>query len=453
MAAVQRRDAVEREYRELLGEVEQRIAGLPDTATAGDVDRIESESRVRLDEVEARLEAARSQVEKFERIAEARKASAHLIPAGDLVVREPRTYNADDPEGPSFFADLFRAQRVGDQGALERLQRNNREVAEARGVEGRAVLTTSDFYPPVWADKAYVVTMRPRLVYAGLVQQLPLPPYGETVTIPKYTGPQDAANFQAGDNAAVETAPGSTSQLTAPICLAAGFVDVARQAVERALPGLDQVIFGDISRDIAHKIEVGCLTGSGTNQPLGILQNGSVPSVSVSGQTAAQLLLKLADLSQRIEVAVGEPANFVLMHPRRFGWLASLLDSNGRPLIVPTGQGPFNSFGLVANQGGDDGLSLSPDVTAVGWLAGLPVFTSSSIPVTSGAGTNEDWVLVGVRDLACRWSDPASIRSFTFEGVASSTASIRLQALTYSSYITRYPAAFGIIEGLTTPGF
>ncbi|MGH7487031.1 MAG: phage major capsid protein, partial [bacterium] len=229
--------------------------------------------------------------------------------------------------------------------------------------------------------------------------------------------------------------------------------DVARQAVERALPGLDQVIFSDISRDIARKIEVGCLNGSGTNAPLGILQDGGVPAVTVSGQTAVQLLLKLADLMQRVEVAVGEPADFILMHSRRFSWLASLVDSQNRPLVVPSGAGPFNSFGTISQQSADDGFSLDPDTRPMGYMLGLPIYTSSSIPVTSGSGTNEDWLVVGVRDLAVRWADAQGIRSFTFEGVASSTASIRLQALTYSSYITRYPAAFGIVKGMTTPAF
>jgi HK97 family phage major capsid protein len=228
---------------------------------------------------------------------------------------------------------------------------------------------------------------------------------------------------------------------------------VARQWLERGAPGADVVIHGDISRDIARKIEVACLNGSGTNQPKGVLQESSVPAVTVTGQTAAQVLLKLADLMQRIEVAVGEPADFVLMHSRRFAWLASLLDSNQRPLIVPAGQGPYNAFGTVSLQKPDDGLSISPDLAPAGYMAGLPIYTSPSLPVGNGTGTNEDWLVVGASRLAARWADPAGIRSFTFDAVASSTNSIRLMALTYGAFITRYPAAFGVIKGMTTPSF
>ena len=416
---------------------------------------IESEFRTQLDQAEASVKEARRRAETTERLERAR-ANNPIISAGDLHVREARTYDPRNVER-SFFADLWAAQKTGSQDAHQRLQRNNQEVAEARGWshggEARASITTSDFYAPIWLADEFVTTQRARQVYAALVAQLDLPPYGETVTIPAYTGPTDAANAQAGDNASLQSSAGSTSQLTGPVTLYAGFCDVSRQWLERGAPGADKVIFGDISRDIARKTEIACLNGSGSNQPKGVLQESGVPSVTVSGQTAAQVLLKLADLMQRIEVAVGEPADFILMHSRRFAWLASLLDSQNRPLIVPAGQGPYNAFGTVSLQTAEDGLALSPDTKPAGYMAGIPIYTSPSLPTTNGSGTNEDPVVVGVAHLAARWRDPAGIRSFSFEGVASATASIRLQALTYGAYLTRYPLAFGVIKGLTTPSF
>jgi hypothetical protein len=380
---------------------------------------------------------------------------AHLIPAGDLRVREQPIYSEYDPE-TSYFSDLYAFQKTGSQTALGRLQRNNAEVVESRtgsGRESRASISTVDFYQPLWMADQYTTTHRARMVFANLVTQLVLPPGGETVTIPAYSGPVDAANAQAGDNSAIQTASGTTSQLTAPVTLFGGYCDVARQWLERGNPGADTVIFGDISRDIARKTEIACLNGSGTSQPLGILQEGAVPSVTVGGQTAAQFLLKLADLMQRIEVAVGEPANFILMHSRRFSWLASLLDANGRPLVSTIGAGPNNAFGTISQQQPEDGLALTADMVPSGYMAGIPIYTSPSLPTANGASTNEDPCVVGVSHLAVRWADPAGIRSFTWDSVVSSTASIRLQALSYGAFKVRYPAAFGRILGLTTPSF
>jgi HK97 family phage major capsid protein len=420
--------------------------------TRGTEDDDDTPQTVKLNEREraivAQDRADAAKAEKREVIREARESATRVIPPERVTFgAEEHTYRKGGEF--SYFSDLYAAKQTGSPAAIERLQRNNREVAS----ESRAALTTSDFYPPQFLSDQYVTTMRPRLVYAALVQQLALPPSGETVTIPKYTAPADAAAFQAGDNQAVQSSAGTSSQLTAPIASAAGYLDVARQSIERAIPGLDEVVLSDISRDIGRKIEVACLNGSGSNQPKGVLQESGVPSVTVGAQTAVQFLLKLADLMQRIEIAVGEPADFVCMHPRRWSWLESLVDSNNRPLVVPAGQGPFNSFGTFNPQGEQDGLSLSPDVTPLGYIAGLPIYTSSAMPSATGAGTNEDPVLVGVRSLACRWADPQGIRNFAFEGVVSSTASVRLMGFTYSSYITRYPTAFGIIAGLTTPSF
>jgi HK97 family phage major capsid protein len=443
-------------YSELLSTVESRIASLPDTATVSDVDTIQTEFRSRLDAAEASIAEARKRAETAQRITEARAASQHLIPNGDVRVTDSPTYDPRNPER-SFVSDLWAAQRMGSREALDRLQRNNREVVASRifpgSSESRATLTTADFYPPAYLAHEYVTSHRARMVFAGLVEQHDLPPYGTTVTIPAYTAPTDSTNPQGGDNAAIQTAAGTTSQLTAPITSYAGYVDVARQAIERALPGLDKVIFGDLSRDIGRKIEIACLNGSGSNQPLGILQEGTVPSVTVSGQTAAQLLLKVADIAQRVETAVGEQANFIVMAPRRYSWLASLLDSQNRPLIVPVGAGPNNAFGTLSNVQRDDDLAVAPDLRPSGYFMGLPVYTSPSLPLTLGAGTNEDWLIVGASYMAARWSDPQGIREFAFDSVASSTGSIRLQAWHYGSFKVRYPSAFGIVKGMTVPVF
>jgi HK97 family phage major capsid protein len=446
-------DAVSTNYKDALDTVEARLAALPPTATTADVDAVERSAN--LTGLKADLASAQAQVDRATSIAEARAATSHLIPAGSLSVTEATTYNEHNPE-VSYFHDLYSAQRTGSPSALARLQRNNAEVAESRsrfGAEARSTLTTTDFYPPAWMESLWTTSHRARMVYAGLCSQLQLPPYGQTITIPAYTGPTDAAQPQAGDNQAIQTAAGSTAQLTAPIITYAGYCDVSRQSVERALPGLDKVIFGDIARDIARKIEVACLNGSGSNQPKGVFQESGVPAVTITGQTAAQLLLKLADVLQQIEVAVGEPADFILMHSRRFAWLSSLLDSNNRPLVVPAGQGPYQSFATFAQQDATDGLSVAPDLRPSGSMLGVNIYTSPSIPTTSGASTNEDWLLAGVSHLSVRLSDPAGIREFTFDAVASSTGSLRLQGWTYGAYITRYPSAYGIVKGATPPTF
>jgi len=297
-----------------------------------------------------------------------------------------------------------------------------------------------------------VTSRRQRLVYAALVTQLPLPDGGETVYLPRYTGPTDAAAAQAGDNAAVTTNSGTTDQLSGPIYTVAGYCTTSRQSVERAMPGLDEILGADIARDINKKIDSYTLTGSGSNQAKGVFTENP-PAVTVTGQTINQFLLKLGDLSQRIEVAVGQNPTVLIMHPRRWAWLTSLVDATtNRPIIVPSSQGPYNSFG-TANALSTEYNPSAPDVAPVGQISGLSVYTDSNISTTNGATTSEDWCLVGVPELAVRWYDPQDIRTFVFDAVDSATGSLRIQGWTYSAYLTRFVSAFGVLKGLTAPTF
>ena len=80
----------------------------------------------------------------------------------------------------------------------------------------------------------------------------------------------------------------------------------------------------------------------------------------------------------------------------------------------------------------------------------------TSITVSAGAGTNEDKCIVGALQESILWTDPNGIRSFSFESILSSTAGIRLQALTYAAFsAARLPKSITILSGsgLASPVF
>src|SRR2546426_216740 len=97
---------------------------------------------------------------------------------------------------------------------------------------------------PIWDSADTALVPRTRRVTALLVRQAPLVAYGNTVDIPKYTGPTDAASVQSADNASVQASDGSTSLLQATVFTVVGQADLSRQAFERA-PGLDATIYRD----------------------------------------------------------------------------------------------------------------------------------------------------------------------------------------------------------------
>ena len=90
----------------------------------------------------------------------------------------------------------------------------------------------------------------------------------------------------------------------------------------------------------------------------------------------------------------------------------------------------------------------------VGSLQGLPVVTDPNIGITSGAGTNEDKVIVMRASDCYLWE--SSIRTRMLPEVGSGTLTVRAQAYGYISFTAeRQPKAISILSGsgLSTPTF
>ncbi len=134
----------------------------------------------------------------------------------------------------------------------------------------------------------------------------------------------------------------------------------------------------------------------------------------------------------------------VVMHPRRWAWLASFADSTGRPLVVPS-SGGFNS---MANPGANAAQGF------VGTVLGMEVYTDPNVPTNLGAGTNKDVVLVFLRDDL--WLFESALRAEVFREPYSDSAGVLVRVLNYASFIPdRYAASLGQLQGtdLVTPTF
>ena len=113
-----------------------------------------------------------------------------------------------------------------------------------------------------------------------------------------------------------------------------------------------------------------------------------------------------------------------------------LLDET--PDLVPMGLGTSLGYGQI-----------------VGSLMGLPVLTDASIPITNGAGTNEDVIVVCRASDLILWEDP--LMRFTFEQAPSTApGQVRLAVGRFCLFHAgRYPLGISIISGtgLVTPSF
>jgi len=444
---------------------EARFAALSDDAPVEEVEALSSEMDVELAAADDYIERTKKQLAQAETLAEAR-AALGFRPAGELRVTEPLTYTKENPHGPSFFHDLYVLQTRGSSDARERLEKGTVETRvglEERGIvlrdaEGRALSSSStaggDFLPPLYFGDLYAYFKRARRVTANLVRNLPLAAKGNTITIPRVTGGSTAI-VQTADNQNVSNTDPVTAILTIPVCTVAGYVDLSRQIVERSEPGLDQIVVEDLLMDYNKSVNSYCVNGTGSNgQPTGILVQSNVNSITYTSAspTVYGLYPKVLDAVRQITEAIFEPSVGIIMTARRWAWILAAVDSSNRPFAVASTQGPYNALGLH----NEANASFLENMVPAGSFAGYPVYIDETISKVSGASTNQDSIFVGAFNEDILWEDPAGPRQFTFEGVTSQTAAIRVQVFGYMAFTAgRYPAGNSKITGtgLTAPTF
>ena len=281
--------------------------------------------------------------------------------------------------------------------------------------------------------------MRP---LADVMPGYTLPPDGMSFTITRITTGTATAVQTSQNSAPTETDLQSTD-LVLSVCTIMGAQDISRQLFERS-PGAapaDQLILADLVADYATRLDAQIISGSGSNgEHLGILNVSDVNTGSWTGTTVASFYTSVAGAINSVNTARYAPAQVIVMHPRRWNWLLSMSDPDGRPLVTPyTGQAS-NPVGLGGNGYG-----------VVGSLLGLPVVIDANVPTNLGASTDEDRVIVTRLDDHGLWETPGGPMTFTFESVSNAPATVRLAVAGYSAFTAaRYPKSTTIISG---PGF
>jgi len=378
------------------------------------------------------------------------------------VTRNEATYRPDS--GTSFLRDLVASQR-GDFGAMERLHRNNQEMAEherrawaeARNRASEGDLESGElrdgttggtsmgsFIPPVWLVEELASRPRVGRVLAPFMRPGGFP-VTNSITIPRVTTGSSVAS-QSAENAAVSETDIVTAQLTRSTVTIAGQQDVSLQSLDLSPYPVDQIIFADLDAAYEAELDRQLLRGSGTSgELLGINAVSSINTVTYTdaSPTVPELYPKLADGIQQIHASAFRPPQIVVMHPRRWGWITAALDGQNRPLVTPTA--PMNAaalFGDVASQG------------IVGGAQGLAIVTTASGATNLGAGTNQDQIVIARPAVMILMEGPKRTRILM--EVLSGTLTARLQLWAYCNFFAgRLPSAISTIDGtgLVTPTF
>lgn len=426
-----------------------------------ELDELSEDQRTELAEAEVRADTALADVAEAEK-REARKTQFQSIPKTEPVAKpeariqvtsEERTYrDGNAPGDHKYWLDLYKANRLGDMDARERLIRNN---AEARDLTRTDTSSVGEFVPPAWLLELYQGGIRAtNRVTANRVRSMTLPGGTDSLNIPKITtNPTVAA--QTADNAAVNEVDTVSGTVTAPVVTFAGQNDVAIQVLEQSplAGGFDQLIFRELLDDLDRYVDTQVLNGTGANGQV----KGIVP-VAIAGSqktaytdaspTQPEMYPSFGKLLSLITTARKDTVECMVMHPRRWYWLLGALDSSNRPYITPLASGPNNAYGTQS----EGGIAEGP----VGQIGGVPVYLDPNVPVTltNGAGTGgtEDIVIAG------HFSDAilmeSSVRTRVLPEVLSGTLTTRLQVYEYAAFTAeRATSGIGAIydTGMAAP--
>jgi len=397
----------------------------------------------------AKADQYQARIELFERTQEARSIALPDTDEGRKEHARPKGAKAEltyRQHGEfSVFRDLYNRDVKHDAAAAERLGRHMEEM-RAEGVYDLSSTDAEGGYliAPLYLQEEFVDRATAGRVIADVLGARSLPPNTDSINIPKITTGTSVAD--QADNAAVSETDAAFGTIAADVKTKAGMQDVSQQLVDRSVPGIDEVIFGDLTKEYAVQLDLGVINSSTTNNK-GLLQVSGVNAVTYTDAdpTLGELYPKIADGVQQIHTGVFLPASAIFMHPRRWAFCLAAQDGDKRPLITPVApsNAPGTTSGVVAT-----GL--------VGSIQGIPVYVDANIPTTLGAGTNEDRIIIVRGDELFLWEDKAGPYLETFRDVLSGDLGVRFRLHNYWAQLhARRPKAISVISGtgLATPTF
>lgn len=287
------------------------------------------------------------------------------------------TSNGDSKGFVRWLFDLKEARR-GDTEAFSRLKEGHNEAAAVYGYKalGEGGSTAGGFLvPPQYMQQGLAEY---RIAAAKLRQHVTvLQTNTNLVYIPRETGVSSVA--WVGENGTKPSTDQTFGQISIPIFTVAGISKVSNQMLQDSDPAVDTIVRKDLGRIIGRAEDQAMISGSGVNQPTGILYTSGTLAVAQGGSTLAD---EIAALIYTVQATYFGDPTLLIAHPREVNTLRTAKDLNGRYIFEPAfypgvnpSQGGAGSF-LGANQA---------DTGPVGTVWGLPVVADANVP------TNLSW--------------------------------------------------------------
>ncbi len=187
-----------------------------------------------------------------------------------------------------------------------------------------------------------------------------------------------AAGWVAELAAKPESTSMSLTSVSASVFTAAGLATISNQLLADSSPAVDRLVTADLSKRIVALEEAAFLAGSGTGQPLGLINTPGLQTVSVTDTDVGDpggLLDAILDAIGLVQTEHGEPSA-ILMHPRTWTKLLKAKDAISGSFLI-------GSPSIQDKRVGDRSIF------------GYNVVLSNRVPTNLGGTTNESRVIVG----------------------------------------------------------
>jgi hypothetical protein len=323
------------------------------------------------------------------------------------VVSEPKTYaRANDPkaEGKQFLADVAASFRGSPQ-ATERLSRHMREMEvdnpryqERAAGDFNSTNASTAIMVPGYLIEEYAHKPAVARPFADSMAHIDLPPTGLTIEIGRETT-AIAAAVQGAELSAVAGTNVAVTKASIAVQTAAAWTNMSRQSIDRG-EQTEQIVMASMLDAMNGALEAQVITQATTGLWLGSTQLAYTSGAPTPAEMHPYILKAASVVSQAL-LNRGKP-NSVLMHPRRWFWYQSVVDSKW-PVVGQQGV-DAQLIGTSTNAGYDNGVQ--------GRLpSGLDVYLSAAVPVLGTAagaltGGDEDAVFVYDRNALHLYESP-----------------------------------------------
>lgn len=302
---------------------------------------------------------------------------------------EGKSLDADDPYRDGQLHSIYNDIRLANKGvasARERLLHGYDNVTfegKALSDEGKAMTegtaAQGGYLVRPQVERQLVLARELDNVLRGLCSSL-------NVTTNAIQLDQLGISTTAGWVAELATKPESTAMtlasITASVFTAAGLATISNQLLADSNPAVDQLATADLAKRLVALEETAFLNGTGSGQPLGILQTPGIGSTTVTPTDIPTLVTAILTAIAAVETNHGAPS-CILMHPRTWTRIITATTSAGIFYMGPPNATlPDYRSPRTAQSG------------PVKFLWGYPVITTNRMPTTLGGGT-ESRIIVG----------------------------------------------------------